>query len=134
MNARLKPEHRESLKSLPLFKDVLFEFRDGWYELIYDLGRKITDYCTDNNIELPKILQIKEKFGSLRFYYVDNTEDLYIRDWVRDAEKMSEELCEVCGEHGSLLVSNGMWYTACENHVREGSMTVDEYRESMKNA
>ena len=49
------------------------ECSSGWFELIYELCQRITNrYAEDgipaNEIDL-EILQIKEKFGTLRFYY-----------------------------------------------------------------
>ena len=62
---------REALRELPIFTErVMFECKQGWYNLIYDLGSKISGYCIHNNIPIPAINQIKEKFGTLRFYYL----------------------------------------------------------------
>ncbi len=49
------------------------ECSSGWYELIRELCQRITNrYATEgisaNDIDL-KVLQIKEKFATLRFYY-----------------------------------------------------------------
>ncbi len=58
------------LNSLTLYKDtVAFEFKNGWTDLVYDLGKDIEDLCKLTNCELPLIQQIKEKFGTLCFYY-----------------------------------------------------------------
>ncbi len=49
----------------------LFEVLDGWYELIFNLSEKIEAYYTEANAVVDlKVLQIKEKFGILQFYYV----------------------------------------------------------------
>ena len=42
--------------------------------------------------------QVKEKFGTLRFYYVGG--DAYIKGLVSMAEAMSSVTCEVCGSPG----------------------------------
>ena len=49
------------------------ECSSGWFELIYELCQRITNRYAEegipaNEIDL-EILQIKEKFGTLRFYY-----------------------------------------------------------------
>jgi hypothetical protein len=44
-----------------------FECGDGWYNIMYELMQKIDDFIEDGeNVE---IQQVKEKFGTLRFYY-----------------------------------------------------------------
>lgn len=53
-----------------------------------------------------KIVQIKEKFGGLRFYYDGGDE--YIRGAVALAEDMSYKTCEECGDPGT--VAEKSWY------------------------
>lgn len=66
----LNDENENKLNELEIFKNkVIFEFHDGWTNLIYDLGKDITELCELVNCELPIIQQIKTKFGTLRFYY-----------------------------------------------------------------
>ena len=126
---RLSQTSREALKSIPIYRNIGFEFGQGWFELIYDLGRKITDYCNDNNYELPTPRQIKEKFGTLRFYCtIPEDPDELIRGWIRHAEEQSEYLCEECGEAGETLSDGGRIYTTCNTHRKEGSLTMEEYK------
>ena len=71
---------------------------------------KIIDYLYDN-LEIPekiRVFQVKEKFGTLRFYTSGTTkeEDVIIRN----AEKMSGETCEQCGEPGTVK-KQGYWLT-----------------------
>ncbi len=62
------------------------------------------------------ITQIKEKFGTLRFYY--NGGDEYIDGAVRMAEIISANTCEVCGNRGSL--NKGPWLrTLCDEHKED---------------
>ena len=62
------------------------------------------------------IAQIKEKFGSLRFYY-DGGDD-YISGMVTLAESMSGVTCEDCGDVG--VHRNGGWIrTLCDKHEAE---------------
>ena len=65
----MKTENIEKLNSLEIYQKVAFEFKDGWNGLVYELGKDIEDLCKLANCELPLIQQIKEKFGTLRFYY-----------------------------------------------------------------
>ena len=57
--------------------------------------------------------QLKEKFGTLRFYYSGGDE--YISGVVDMAEAMSATTCEVCGDVG--YANDGGWIrTRCEKH------------------
>ncbi len=57
--------------------------------------------------------QVKEKFGTLRFYYTGG--DDYISGITSMAEAMSGVTCEVCGNVGEL--NGGGWLsTRCEEH------------------
>jgi hypothetical protein len=66
--------------------------------------------------ELPTIVQIKEKFGGLRFYTNGNTD---IHDaYINFAERMASQTCERCGCPGSLRNSSWM-KTLCDTHHNE---------------
>ena len=90
------------------------ETGDGWWFLLNNLCSKIQTHIDDppwvlkdddsgNHYEKPKkqvcpqvvALQIKEKFGSLRFYYSGGDE--YIRGMIDFAESLSYNICENCG-------------------------------------
>ena len=64
---------------------------------------------------LPVISQIKEKFGTLRFYAhnCDDRTDAIINF----AEYLSAVTCEKCGKPGK-LDTNGWMKTHCEDHFR----------------
>jgi hypothetical protein len=60
--------------------------------------------------------QVKEKFGTLRFYYKGGDE--YIRGLVALAEDMSAHICEDCGDTGT--TRGGGWVrTLCDKHEAE---------------
>lgn len=62
------------------------------------------------------VLQIKEKFGGLRFYY-DGGDD-YIRGLESMAESWAGRTCETCGEKGTRR--GGGWIrTLCDTHENE---------------
>lgn len=96
----------------------------GWNKLI----NPIVELCTENNVE---ILQIKEKFGGLRFY-VDEA-PLSIHDVIENASKLSFKTCEVCGEPGELR--GGSWITVrCDRCCKGRSMQDEKILElRMKN-
>jgi len=67
---------------------------------------------------IPQVVatQVKEKFGGLRFYY--NGGDEYIGGLIQMAELMSQQTCEVCGNHGKIYTT-GWHRTLCEKHAKE---------------
>jgi len=60
--------------------------------------------------------QVKEKFGTLRFYYYGG--DDYCRGVESMADNMTAVTCEVCGNAGKLL-TQGWHRTLCETHAKE---------------
>jgi hypothetical protein len=77
---------------------------------------------------MPKIAQIKEKFGTLRIY-VNNYSDICgaVMDY---AELMSEVTCEVCGNAGKTYEMN--WHkTLCKQHAveRYGEEELNKYEQ-----
>jgi len=73
--------------------------------------------------------QVKEKFGTLRFYYSGGDE--YIDGLVSMAESMSAVTCEECGNPGT-QTSGGWIKTICEpcveEHARVQEETLETYR------
>ena len=64
-------------------------------------------------VEQVVAIQVKEKFGGLRFYF--NGGDSYIDGVVDMAENMSYVTCEVCGNAGK-AENNGWVRTRCNEH------------------
>jgi len=99
---------------------VYWEFGYGWDSLIENLAAAI-----DREIERDpslaegdtpfQILQMKEKFGTLRFYYAGGNDR--IRGLVDMTENLSGSVCEICGSLGTLCKrKNGSWIkTLCED-------------------
>jgi len=67
--------------------------------------------------EIPQLVadQIKEKFGTLRFYTSGG--DDYTDGVVRMAESLSCVTCEVCGKPG-MTTGKGWIKTTCEEHAK----------------
>lgn len=59
-----------------------------------------------------QIIQIKEKYGGLRFYY--NGGDDYIHGMVWLAESMSLKICETCGTTKNVFQTKGWIRTTCQ--------------------
>jgi hypothetical protein len=67
--------------------------------------------------------QVKEKFGTLRFYYTGG--DDYIRGMVTMAESMSGVTCEECGKPGT-QTPGGWIKTVCVEHGGQDYDTPEE--------
>ena len=105
-----------------------FEHGDGWYQIIDSLCANIQHHIDYNNKnfekgytqykQVPQVVatQIKEKFGTLRFYY-DGGDDV-IGGMVSMAESWSAVACEECGVPGTQN-SRGWIKTLCETHRKE---------------
>lgn len=61
------------------------------------------------------VSQVKEKFGTLRFYAPGNER---INRLIRFAEIMSERTCEDCGDYGKTESANGWMSTVCKKHSK----------------
>lgn len=95
-----------------------FDCGDGWFDLLDSLCKMITHHLTYNaDKDTPPVIadQVKEKYGTLRFYAHggDKTTDAYIEF----AEYLSGLTCEVCGKPGKLNKDNTWLKTTCEEHV-----------------
>jgi hypothetical protein len=78
-----------------------FECGEGWYNLIDSLCTCIQHYL-DYKPEVTQVvaLQVKEKYGGLRFYFSGGNE--YIHGLVAMTEYLSQSTCEVCGNPGKI--------------------------------
>ena len=92
-----------------------FDVGPGWFIIIADFVVKL-DRHLERNPQLDKdrviIVQIKEKFGSLRIYVGES--DYYINCLTLAAEKAAEDACVVCGE--STINDFGIGSALCEKH------------------
>jgi hypothetical protein len=87
----------------------------GWYCLIDELCAQIQEHVDRNAVEQPTAIQIKEKFGELRFSIQGG--DAQIRALIISARHRSVEICEVCGGAGKLLERSNKWlHTRCAAH------------------
>jgi hypothetical protein len=105
-----------------------FECGDGWFPILNQLMGNIQHHIdwknrTEEVVPQVTLDQVKEKFGTLRFYYTGG--DDYIRGLVSMAESMSGILCETCGKPGTS--TRGGWIkTACKEH---GGIDYEESEE-----
>jgi hypothetical protein len=71
---------------------------------------------------VPVVSQVKEKFGTLRFYIDGGTKAHY--NYIHFAENLSAVTCEECGKPGKIR-GQGWYYTACDEHTKEGDLDGD---------
>jgi hypothetical protein len=96
----------------PITNAGFFECDSGWYQIIKDL---IVDL-----IELgwnKEICQVKEKFGGLRFYINEGSDEIHAR--ISKAEDLSYKTCEVTGKPGQLRTDIGWYTTLCEEEYQK---------------
>lgn len=95
-----------------------FECDDGWYNLLDTTCYKIQAYIDDHSPKVSQITadQIKEKFGTLRFYFSGGDE--FITDMILEAEKASAYICEVCGDPGTIIKNRSWIVCRCPLHTK----------------
>ncbi len=90
---------------------------DGWEPLIRRLSEKLEPMITalpEEEREMCRAAQVKEKFGRLRFHLDGATDEM--QDLIDAAEKASASICEVCGDPGRLH-GNYWVHTLCDRHA-----------------
>lgn len=107
---------------------------DGWKNIVEDTDRMLARLDPDYEIH-----QIKEKFGTLRYYYGTSVEDETTREImdavISYAEMLSSKVCEGCGNSSyiqkprwgnkfdgtAVLKESGYWLkTICDSCDTEG--------------
>lgn len=104
------------------------ECGDGWYNLI-DMLCSILQFNTDkNNYPQVEAIQVKEKFGGLRFYYniLAKEDDKYyerhcgsIEGTISFVEYLSEKVCERCGSNKNVEATKGWISHLCEDCMKK---------------
>jgi hypothetical protein len=98
-----------------------FDHGDGWYDILdtaCSLIQQHIDWKNRNEEKVSQVVadQVKEKFGTLRFY-VSGGDD-YTNGIIRMAEAMTAMTCEICGKPGEFR-GRSWFYTACDEHTKE---------------
>lgn len=95
-----------------------FECGPGWEPLIRKAAEVIEAYNKTVSPEEHIVAsQIKEKYGTLRFYTNFSTNE--IDKAIDEAENASATTCETCGQEGKLRTETGWLYTACDRCMFE---------------
>ena len=110
------------------YNEMVAQAKAGNFDLFEEANKSLTDEEYKNELlagiiagdfrkvpeSIPqvKLDQVKEKFGTLRFYYTGG--DDYVRGLVSMAESMSAITCETCGNPGEQ--TRGGWIkTICQS-------------------
>jgi hypothetical protein len=97
---------------------------NGWFDVIWELSEKIAE--ADKNA---KALQVKEKFGSLRFYISGNEK---AHDLTIEAENKTFVICEECGQPGKLRNTGWRKVRCDECQVKHDDYMADLRKETEK--
>jgi len=93
-----------------------FECGDGWFDLLWTLLTEIEKSLAAEPKEVVdnfSVVQVKEKYGTLRFYCNGTTDA--IDSLISAAEDVSEKTCEACGQPGE--IRPGGWISVqCWDH------------------
>lgn len=90
-----------------------FACGDGWYTLVDALCAEIRRHADEAGASVPVVQQVKEKYGSLRFY-VAGADD-WIHDLIWFADYLSGVICEECGASGYAIDAD-CYRTRCVAH------------------
>lgn len=87
------------------------ECGDGWYGIIDMLCKLIQHHIQDNPDLSVEAVQVKEKYGGLRFYI--NGGDDHVDGLITFAERLSYMTCEQCGSNIGVTQTKGWISTLC---------------------
>lgn len=94
-------------RGLPMTQTCMcwgFDVGDGWFDILDCLCELIVGIIGDNKEARVEAVQVKEKYGGLRFYYdtsgLPEEEANEVSGAVRLAERLSYRVCEDCGSPG----------------------------------
>jgi hypothetical protein len=88
----------------------------GWWKTIEEYFDKIQDLLdsgTEEQLSPFEVLQVKEKYATLRVYYYGGNDA--IEALVEELEDACDNTCETCGKSPAKVYESHMWYkTLCE--------------------
>ena len=85
-----------------------FECGKGWYQLLDELSAKIEAYNVAHPESPVVAVQVKQKFGGLRFYTISSNPE--VDAFIDEAEGKAWKTCEVCGSTEDVSSTSG-WIT-----------------------
>ena len=103
---------------------------EGWMNIVLKADRMLSFIDPDY-----EILQIKEKFGGLRYYFQTNkngTEWDIMMAITCYAEERSFNTCEICGSFGKLRDDRYWMQTLCDNCVIDRDKKIDKQKAALE--
>jgi hypothetical protein len=97
----------------------------GWRNLFGEKMCEEIKKALGSELENYRIMQIKEKFGSLRWY--DNGASQEVYDIISKYERLSEITCISCGEPATIITSKGWISPYCDEHSPVSVFEEDAY-------
>jgi len=91
--------------------------KKGWFEIVAKLDDELTKLYPFYVVD-----QIKEKFGTLRYYvsgFPDDFDMTPVNELLEEAYNTSSHICDVCGEVGSTYKVEWLMLTRCEKHNKK---------------
>lgn len=123
----LKKDDNEKTKNHSTWLDDMpIGWRFAFGELLCEDIQKVIE---EEHIRNYQIMQIKEKFGELRWYAINSSER--IEDIIDIYTYISRHICSNCGEITNLCNLNGYIIPICQNCFSELNV-VGEYEEYVK--
>ena len=99
----MSKNYSDIIKKYPrLYKHFgYFECGIGWCDLIDNLSAELEQLIISDGEDCPTYAtQVKEKYGTLRFYLSSETSEM--SEAISKATRLSSKTCEVCGRDGEL--------------------------------
>lgn len=93
---------------------IQLHIQPGWYPLTLELIKELGTLGWNR-----KVSCIKQKYATLRFYADYRDYKLFEK-----YERLSEEICETCGERGEVRYDTSWMYVACRKHYMEDHSCV----------
>ena len=118
----------EALKEkIPSLFGKYINVDEGWYQIIVDCDKELTEI--DPHYQ---ILQIKEKFGGLRYYMTpcnDTTEEQRNKMYevISKYEAIAACTCEATGKPGVLMKSIGGWLKTLNPEYAASTLHYGKY-------
>lgn len=85
---------------------------DGWMPIIEQLCKSIQHHVDTTGMKQVEVVQIKEKFGGLRFYTTHADDE--VMAMINEAEHKADKTCERCGAEGEVRNSKPWIKTLCD--------------------
>lgn len=96
----------------PIMNAWFMDVEPGWYPLIKELIEDLIALGWNK-----QVTQIKQKYGTLRFYITSGSDAIWDRIW--KAEEDSAYICEVTGKPGKLREDLGWIRTLCDEEYNK---------------